>query len=113
MTDNLSDRGFSPEIQVITDPRFGRGQENFGGDPYLVSEMAVAAVHGLQPHGLHALHLEGGGLHLEEPALHEPQLHRQPGGRPPRSANARPHPHPHPNRNRNRNRNRDRDPNPN
>jgi beta-glucosidase len=42
-----ADRGFSPEIQVITDPRFGRGQENFGGDPYLVSEMAVAAVTGL------------------------------------------------------------------
>jgi beta-glucosidase-like glycosyl hydrolase len=43
-----SDRGFSPEIQVATDPRFGRVQENFGADPFLVSEMAVAAVQGTQ-----------------------------------------------------------------
>jgi beta-glucosidase-like glycosyl hydrolase len=43
-----SDRGFSPEIQVATDPRFGRVQENFGADPFLVSEMAVAAVRGTQ-----------------------------------------------------------------
>jgi beta-glucosidase-like glycosyl hydrolase len=42
-----ADRGFSPEIQVATDPRFGRTQENFGGDPFLVSELGVAAVLGL------------------------------------------------------------------
>ena len=38
-----ADRGFSPELQVATDPRFGRTQENFGGDPFLVSELGVAA----------------------------------------------------------------------
>ena len=42
-----ADRGFSPELQVATDPRFGRTQENFGGDPFLVSELGVAATHGL------------------------------------------------------------------
>ena len=42
-----ADRGFSPELQVATDPRFGRTQENFGGDPYLVSELGVAATLGL------------------------------------------------------------------
>lgn len=42
-----ADRGFSPELQVATDPRFGRTQENFGGDPFLVSELGVAAVLGL------------------------------------------------------------------
>ena len=49
-----ADRGFSPELQVATDPRFGRGQENFGADPHLVSELGVAATHGGQgarPHG--------------------------------------------------------------
>jgi hypothetical protein len=42
-----ADRGFSPELQVCTDPRFGRTQENFGGDPMLVSELGVAATLGL------------------------------------------------------------------
>ena len=39
---------FPPSSQVATDPRFGRVEENFGADPFLVSEMAVAAVNGLQ-----------------------------------------------------------------
>jgi hypothetical protein len=43
-----ADRGFSPELQVATDPRFGRTQENFGGDPFLVSRLGVAATLGLQ-----------------------------------------------------------------
>ena len=42
-----SDRGFSPELNVPTDPRFGRTEENFGEDPTLVSAMGVAAVRGL------------------------------------------------------------------
>lgn len=41
-----ADRGFSPELQVATDPRFGRTQENFGGDPLLVSELGVAVAMG-------------------------------------------------------------------
>jgi beta-glucosidase len=43
-----SDRGFSPEINVCTDPRFGRTEENFGEDPALVAAMGIAAVQGLQ-----------------------------------------------------------------
>ena len=31
-----TDRGFSPELNVPTDPRFGRLEENFGEDPVLV-----------------------------------------------------------------------------
>eukprot|EP01064_Diplonema_japonicum_P020560 TRINITY_DN3014_c9_g1_i1.p1 TRINITY_DN3014_c9_g1~~TRINITY_DN3014_c9_g1_i1.p1 ORF type:complete len:825 (+),score=158.14 TRINITY_DN3014_c9_g1_i1:60-2477(+) len=41
-----SHQGFSPEVQVCTDPRFGRMIENFGSDPLLVSRYATAAVHG-------------------------------------------------------------------
>jgi beta-glucosidase len=41
-------RGLSPEINVVTDPRFGRTEENFGADPLLVTKMASAAVAGLQ-----------------------------------------------------------------
>ena len=42
-----SDRGFSPELQVTIDPRFGRTQENFGADPTLVSTYARSAVWGV------------------------------------------------------------------
>eukprot|EP00759_Apiculatamorpha_spiralis_P003137 PhF_6_TR11529/c0_g1_i1/m.18475/K05349/bglX; beta-glucosidase len=42
------DRGLSPEINVVTDPRFGRTEENFGEDPLLVAMMAEYAVMGLQ-----------------------------------------------------------------
>jgi beta-glucosidase len=41
-------RTFSPNINIYTDPRFGRFQEGWGEDPYLTSHMAVAAVRGLQ-----------------------------------------------------------------
>ena len=44
---NGADRGFSPELQVAVDPRFGRTQENYGGDPFLVSELGEAATLGL------------------------------------------------------------------
>ena len=41
-------RGLSPEINVVTDPRFGRSEENFGSDPLLVTKMAERATVGLQ-----------------------------------------------------------------
>jgi beta-xylosidase len=41
-------RGLSPEINIVTDPRFGRSEENFGSDPLLVTKMAVRATVALQ-----------------------------------------------------------------
>ena len=41
------DRGFSPEINVPTDGRFGRTEENFAEDPMLVGAYGAAAVRGL------------------------------------------------------------------
>jgi beta-glucosidase len=38
----------APVVDVVRDPRWGRSEETFGEDPFLVSRMAVAAVHGLQ-----------------------------------------------------------------
>ena len=38
----------SPVIDVARDPRWGRIEETFGEDPYLVSRMGVAAVKGFQ-----------------------------------------------------------------
>ena len=42
------DHGLSPVLQVCTDPRFGRMEENFAEDPHLVTEYGVASVTGLQ-----------------------------------------------------------------
>ncbi|MEL6789439.1 MAG: glycoside hydrolase family 3 protein [Pseudomonadota bacterium] len=38
----------SPVVDVALDPRWGRIEETFGEDPYLVSRMGVAAVNGFQ-----------------------------------------------------------------
>ncbi|MEJ2279174.1 MAG: glycoside hydrolase family 3 C-terminal domain-containing protein [Candidatus Lokiarchaeota archaeon] len=38
----------TPNINIFRDPRWGRGQETFGEDPYLTSRMAVAFCKGLQ-----------------------------------------------------------------
>ena len=39
---------WSPNVNIFRDPRWGRGQETFGEDPYLTSRMGVAVVKGLQ-----------------------------------------------------------------
>lgn len=38
----------APNINIFRDPRWGRGQETYGEDPYLTAEMAVAYVKGMQ-----------------------------------------------------------------
>lgn len=38
----------SPVVDVARDPRWGRIEETFGEDPYLVSQLGIAAVRGLQ-----------------------------------------------------------------
>jgi beta-glucosidase len=39
---------WSPNVNIFRDPRWGRGQETWGEDPYLTGEMASAFVKGLQ-----------------------------------------------------------------
>src|SRR2546429_3038494 len=39
---------WSPNINIFRDPRWGRGQETYGEDPYLTSRIGVAFVSGLQ-----------------------------------------------------------------
>jgi beta-glucosidase len=41
----------TPVVDVARDPRWGRIEETFGEDPYLVGELGVAAVEGLQGTG--------------------------------------------------------------
>ncbi len=42
---------WSPNINIFRDPRWGRGHETFGEDPYLTSRLGVAYVRGLQGDG--------------------------------------------------------------
>ena len=42
---------FTPNINIFRDPRWGRGMETFGEDPYLTATMGLAAVDGLQGNG--------------------------------------------------------------
>jgi beta-glucosidase len=39
---------WSPNINIFRDPRWGRGQETYGEDPYLTATMGVAYVRGVQ-----------------------------------------------------------------
>ncbi len=39
---------WTPNINIFRDPRWGRGQETYGEDPYLTSRIGVAMVEGLQ-----------------------------------------------------------------
>jgi beta-glucosidase len=39
---------WSPNINIFRDPRWGRGQETYGEDPYLAARMGVAYVRGIQ-----------------------------------------------------------------
>ncbi|MBE6047584.1 MAG: glycoside hydrolase family 3 protein [Clostridium sp.] len=42
---------WSPNVNIFRDPRWGRGQETYGEDPYLTSRLGVAFVKGLQGEG--------------------------------------------------------------
>ena len=38
---------WTPNINIFRDPRWGRGQETYGEDPYLTTRMGLAVVNGL------------------------------------------------------------------
>jgi len=42
---------WSPNVNIFRDPRWGRGHETYGEDPYLTGELGKAYVHGLQGDG--------------------------------------------------------------
>ena len=44
---------WTPNINIFRDPRWGRGQETYGEDPYLTERMGLAVVRGLQGDGTH------------------------------------------------------------
>ncbi len=54
---------WSPNINIFRDPRWGRGQETYGEDPYLTAAMAVPFIHGLQGDDPHALKVAAAAKH--------------------------------------------------
>src|SRR5438270_6532078 len=44
---------WAPNVNIFRDPRWGRGQESYGEDPFLTGRMAVAYVTGMQGSGPH------------------------------------------------------------
>lgn len=69
MRANGSHWTFTPNVDIVRDPRWGRVGETFGEDPYLVAQMGVATVEGLQQDDFKGLdkvianakHFVGGG----------------------------------------------------
>ncbi len=42
---------WAPNINIFRDPRWGRGQETFGEDPFLTSELGISYINGIQGNG--------------------------------------------------------------
>ncbi|MCB9274123.1 MAG: glycoside hydrolase family 3 C-terminal domain-containing protein [Lewinellaceae bacterium] len=51
---------WTPNVNIFRDPRWGRGQETYGEDPYLTSRIGVAFVKGLQ--GDNPRYLQAAGM---------------------------------------------------
>ena len=51
---------WTPNVNIFRDPRWGRGQETYGEDPYLTSRIGVAFVKGLQ--GDHPRYLKSAAM---------------------------------------------------
>ena len=66
---------WSPNINIFRDPRWGRGQETYGEDPYLTSRLAVAFVTGMQGNDPHYLKVVATPKHYAVHSGPEPLRH--------------------------------------
>src|SRR3979409_992364 len=66
---------WSPNINIFRDPRWGRGQETYGEDPYLTSRLGVAFVKGLQGNDPHYLKVAATPKHYAVHSEPEPERH--------------------------------------
>lgn len=55
---------WSPNINIFRDPRWGRGQETYGEDPFLTGSMGTAFVKGLQGNNANYLKTSAGAKHF-------------------------------------------------
>jgi beta-glucosidase len=78
----LGDRGrykgltfWSPNINIFRDPRWGRGQETYGEDPFLTARLGVAFVRGLQGDDPKYLKVAATAKHYAVHSGPEPERH--------------------------------------
>jgi beta-glucosidase len=67
---------WAPNINLVRDPRWGRGQETYGEDPYLTGQMAVNFVRGLQGKDSDNLKVVGTPKHFAAYSGPEPLRHK-------------------------------------
>jgi beta-glucosidase len=67
---------WSPNVNIFRDPRWGRGQETYGEDPYLTGRMGVAFVRGMQGDDGRYLKLVATPKHYAVHSGPEPDRHR-------------------------------------
>ena len=67
---------WSPNVNIFRDPRWGRGHETYGEDPYLTSRLGVGYIHGLQGHDPHYLKTAACAKHFAVHSGPEAQRHQ-------------------------------------
>jgi beta-glucosidase len=67
---------WSPNINIFRDPRWGRGQETYGEDPYLTSRLGVVFVKGLQGNDPKYFKVVATPKHYAVHSGPEPERHR-------------------------------------
>jgi beta-glucosidase len=66
---------WSPNINIFRDPRWGRGQETYGEDPFLTGRMAVAFIRGMQGDDPHYFKVIATAKHYAVHSGPEPSRH--------------------------------------
>ena len=67
---------WSPNINIFRDPRWGRGQETYGEDPFLTGQMAVAFIRGMQGADPHYFKVIATAKHYAVHSGPEPERHQ-------------------------------------
>ena len=67
---------WSPNINIFRDPRWGRGQETYGEDPFLSGTLGVAFIKGLQGDNPDCMLAMGCAKHFAVHSGPEPERHR-------------------------------------
>jgi beta-glucosidase len=66
---------WTPNINIFRDPRWGRGQETYGEDPYLTGQLGVAFIEGMQGNDPHYLKVVATPKHYAVHSGPEPLRH--------------------------------------
>jgi len=67
---------WTPNINIFRDPRWGRGQETYGEDPFLTAQLGVAFIRGLQGDNLKYVKAMACAKHYAVHSGPEPERHR-------------------------------------